>query len=252
MEAYDRIIKIVAPKQSALQQAEQELRVTMSGLEEKRGKLKAVVDRLDALNATLDRLYHEKETLLQRVDGCEKQLERAQRLLTGLGGEKIRWTRVVQELDQEIVNSTGDVLLSAGMVAYFSPLSQQLRNDCMQRWIKCLNSHDIPCTVPFNLSSVLGTPSEIQQWQLSGLPADDFSTNNALILHNSRRWPLLIDPQGQANYWIRSMAASKGQGLQVTIFFVHSNLLFVGALGVFAITLWSNVIFLLFVTRSGN
>jgi len=35
------------------------------------------------------------------------------------------------------------------------------------------------------------------------LPNDKFSIENAIILENSTRWPLMIDPQIQANAWIR-------------------------------------------------
>jgi dynein heavy chain, axonemal len=38
------------------------------------------------------------------------------------------------------------------------------------------------------------------------LPNDKFSIENAIILKNSSRWPLMIDPQVQANQWIREMA----------------------------------------------
>ena len=29
---------------------------------------------------------------------------------------------------------------------------------------------------------------------MDGLPTDNFSLENAIILFNSRRWPLIIDP----------------------------------------------------------
>ena len=35
--------------------------------------------------------------------------------------------------------------------------------------------------------------------------ADAYSTDNAIILRSSRRWPLMIDPQGQANKWVKNM-----------------------------------------------
>ncbi len=40
---------------------------------------------------------------------------------------------------------------------------------------------------------------------LFGLPIDSYSTENALIALNSIRWPLMIDPQNQANQWIKMM-----------------------------------------------
>ena len=35
----------------------------------------------------------------------------------------------------------------------------------------------------------------------TGLPVDAFSIDNGIIVNNTRRWPLMIDPQGQANKW---------------------------------------------------
>jgi dynein heavy chain len=40
---------------------------------------------------------------------------------------------------------------------------------------------------------------------LQGLPTDSFSVDNGIAVFNSRRWPLMIDPEGQANVWIRNM-----------------------------------------------
>lgn len=36
------------------------------------------------------------------------------------------------------------------------------------------------------------------------MPVDKFSMDNAVIMSNSSRWPLFIDPQLQANKWLKS------------------------------------------------
>jgi dynein heavy chain len=50
----------------------------------------------------------------------------------------------------------------------------------------------------------------VRAWNLAGLPKDQCSTDNALIVSNSRRWPLMIDPQGQANKWVKNMEKESG------------------------------------------
>ena len=50
-----------------------------------------------------------------------------------------------------------------------------------------------------------GDPVEIRQWQIAGLPKDRFSVDNGVIVANARRWPLMIDPQGQAAKWVKNL-----------------------------------------------
>lgn len=44
---------------------------------------------------------------------------------------------------------------------------------------------------------MLADPYEIRMWNSCGLPRDDVSTENAILVTQAGRWPLLIDPQEQ-------------------------------------------------------
>ena len=58
----------------------------------------------------------------------------------------------------------------------------------------------------FSLQNVLSDALTIGIWtDQQQLPNDDFSIDNAIIMKNSSRWPLMIDPQIQANNWIKIM-----------------------------------------------
>jgi hypothetical protein len=70
---------------------------------------------------------------------------------------------------------------------------------CVGEWHKQCESKSIPCSGVFSLSATLGEPVKIRAWQIAGLPIDNFSIDNGIIVSNSRRWPLMIDPQGRSN-----------------------------------------------------
>ena len=62
----------------------------------------------------------------------------------------------------------------------------------------------------FTLENNLSDPVTVRTWQLKGLPADESSTENGLFATMGRRWPLMVDPQGQANRWVRNLCAEIG------------------------------------------
>ena len=68
-----------------------------------------------------------------------------------------------------------------------------------------------PMAISFDLVGTMGDPVLIRQWQQWGLPIDDYSAENALLATVGKRWPLAIDPQAQANKWIRSMEHASRQ-----------------------------------------
>jgi len=205
MESYDRVAKVVAPKKAKLAEAETELAEAMATLTEKRSGLKVIVDELDGLLAQLEECKRKSKELQDQADLCQLKLVRAEELITGLGGEKTRWTQVADDLEVKKVNLTGDVLVSSGYVAYLGAFMRSYREDVCGAWVTTLAEKDIPRSDKFALDLVLGDPVKIREWVIAGLPADSFSVDNGIVVSQARRWPLCIDPQGQANKYFRAM-----------------------------------------------
>ncbi|KAM6924384.1 dynein axonemal heavy chain 12 [Xenentodon cancila] len=205
MEGYDKVAKDVAPKKANLAKAQESLAATMALLDEKRTELKAVEDRLAALQKTFEEKTREKAQLEFQVDLCARKLERAEKLIGGLGGEKTRWSKAADDLQNTYDNLTGDVLISAGVIAYLGAFTAGFRQNCTKSWTKLCQSRNIPSSDNFSLSKTLGDPIKIRAWNIAGLPSDSFSVENGVIVTNSRRWPLMIDPQGQANKWVKNL-----------------------------------------------
>ncbi|XP_041955531.1 dynein heavy chain 12, axonemal isoform X1 [Alosa sapidissima] len=204
MEVYDRVAKVVAPKKAGLVEAQQSLATTMALLNQKRAELKEVEDRLASLQRTFEEKTEEKARLEHQVDLCARKLVRAEKLIGGLGGEKTRWSKAADDLQNIYDNLTGDVLISAGVIAYLGAFTAGFRQDCTRGWTRLCKSQDIPSSDDFCLSKTLGDPIKIRAWNIAGLPTDSFSIDNGVIVSNSRRWPLMIDPQGQANKWVKN------------------------------------------------
>ncbi|EPZ35039.1 Dynein heavy chain, coiled coil stalk domain-containing protein, partial [Rozella allomycis CSF55] len=213
MECYDRVAKVVAPKKEALAIAEKELAETMQKLTEKRLQLKSVEERMTKLELKFEEMTKKKESLELQVDNCSKQLVRAEKLINSLGDEKERWTRVAEELDIVYETLLGDVLIASGSVAYLGAFTKSFRDECLNDWIKICKEKKIPSSSAIKIANTLGEPVNIRKWIINGLPNDSFSIDNAVISSNTARWPLMIDPQGQANRWIKNM--EKSRGLQV-------------------------------------
>jgi len=53
------------------------------------------------------------------------------------------------------------------------------------------------------MKKLLEDPVTTKMWNAASLPNDDLSIENGIIMFGSRRWPLMIDPQNQANKFIK-------------------------------------------------
>jgi dynein heavy chain, axonemal len=205
MEKFYHVNLEVIPKQKAQQAAEEEYNRYMKNLEIKEAELKVVQDKVAALQADLDQTLARKDKLEHDVDECKRRLIRAQQLIESLGGEKVAWKEYAIRLGQDYIALTGDVLVSSGMIAYSGPFTAAYRAQITLEWSSECVSKKIPSSSEFSLQSCLGDPVKIRLWNIDGLPRDSFSIENGIIISKARRWPLLIDPESQANKWIRKM-----------------------------------------------
>lgn len=94
---------------------------------------------MQALNDEFETMTKKKKELEDNIDLCSKKLDRAEKLIGGLGGEKDRWTQAAKSLGEKYTNITGDVLLSSGVVAYLGAFTVDFRN---------VSAHDLELLVP--------------------------------------------------------------------------------------------------------
>jgi len=129
----------------------------------------------------------------------------------------------------------GDVLLATGFLSYCGPYNQEFRSTLVQKWMNILTTQKVPFTAKLNIINMLVDNSMVQiffkgfqifvvynfyfifkvsEWTLQGLPNDELSVQNALIVTKSSSYPLLVDPQNQGKMWIKNKESSNE--LQIT------------------------------------
>ncbi|KAJ6640492.1 hypothetical protein lerEdw1_013683, partial [Lerista edwardsae] len=121
--------------------------------------------------------------------------------------EKVRWTQSVKSFEAQEITVCGDVLLTAAFVSYVGSFTKLYRQELVERmWLPFLKSQkvSIPISEDLDLVAMLTDDAMIAAWNNEGLPGDRMSTENAAILTNCERWPLLIDPQLQGIKWIKN------------------------------------------------
>mmetsp|Transcript_6703 Transcript_6703/g.27190 ORF Transcript_6703/g.27190 Transcript_6703/m.27190 type:complete len:4341 (+) Transcript_6703:132-13154(+) len=213
MHTYYNVSLAIEPKRAALAEAQASLEVTMGELAEAKATLAGVEANLAELNDKFEAGKKKQDELKAEVARCQAQLDRAGKLIGGLGGERTRWEKTVESLGEKLVNVVGDVVVSSGVVAYNGPFTPSFRAELLQEWSAKMIELKLPHTPGADIQTTLADPVQIRAWTIAGLPSDSVSVENGIIVAKARRWPLMIDPQGQANKWVKNM--EKASNLQV-------------------------------------
>ena len=214
VDMFSRVAKEVEPKKLKLAALNAELDAANAVLKTKTDALQAVLDKVAGLQRTADATEAEAQRLAEEAQLTKDRLVRAGLLTSGLADEGVRWKATVERYDGQIMNLTGDVLLSAACISYYGAFTGVYRAEMITWWLETCRAKKIPSSADYSLQQTLGDAVQVRDWQINGLPTDTVSTDNAILVTRGKRWPLMIDPQEQAKKWIKNMEAR--QKLAVT------------------------------------
>ena len=205
VEEYHKALKIVRPKIAKKEAA-------MALFKQLEDQLKAMEDefailaaKLQELQASLKKNTDEMEAYKADLEQLQAKIERGEKLVTGLADEKTRWEASLVTLDQQFYNLVGDAALSAAFMSLCGPFPADYREDLTLLWLKKVRELDLPHDPQYEFCDFLGSQAAIKRWRMDGLPIDQFSTENGVCITKGERWALNIDPQTQANSWIKKM-----------------------------------------------
>ncbi|KAJ1345264.1 hypothetical protein BSLG_000778 [Batrachochytrium salamandrivorans] len=180
METYGTIFRHVAPKKEKLRVAQETLEKKQKTLREAKSKLQEIQEKLIELKAQYDEKVSLKEKLRQESEQTELKLSRAEKLVSGLSGERSRWEKSICKYEEALRCLPGDCLLASAFFSYAGPFTSIYRQSLAKGiWLTQIRALEIPFSPEFSFDGFLGKAIVIRDWNSQGLPGDAFSTENA-------------------------------------------------------------------------
>ncbi|CAK8687664.1 unnamed protein product [Clavelina lepadiformis] len=196
------------------------LRNELKTLEERaksnQGEADEVEMRIKNLELSIARYTEEYALLISEAQGIKQELlaveakvTRSTSLLQSLGQEQDRWYHTSESFKSQVLTMPGDCLLSAAFIAYAGFFDQAMRQSLFLTWKSHLQQAGIEFRPDLARIEYLSAVDERLLWQQNSLPVDDLCTENAIMLKRFNRYPLIIDPSGQATEYVLKQYGSR-------------------------------------------
>ena len=193
---YSIVIEKIGPLRESLAQATQNLTDARNRIQKLKDDVIQVDNKVKALREDFGVKTGEAEVLRVNLEKSKEVIASAQLLLGKLEGEGKRWENQIKEINENLNSLPKNSLVSSAFVTYLGEHPEDIRHQMVKKWAE---NNDIKS---FNLRKIISTDKEQLLWRAEGLPYDELSVDNAIIIKMSDTYPLIIDPSSQALAWL--------------------------------------------------
>ncbi|KAG6966238.1 hypothetical protein JG687_00004962 [Phytophthora cactorum] len=210
---YSMVLNKIEPLETDLAEAKRSLEASQQRLLQCESELKKIDITVDQMKVQFGEKTKEAEILRVNLEQAQSTLNKAQGLLGKLGGEKHRWSEQVKELEHRLTDLPVRMLLASAFTTFLGKCSEDARKRVVKEWerdiLESINPTGSASSLHFDYRKLLSTESELLTWKSMGLPSDNLSMENALIVSNSsgERCPFIIDPASASTTWLQAELA---------------------------------------------
>ena len=199
---YADMVRQIEPLRNELKSLEAEASVNKKKADENEKILESLKSNIQSYEEEYGSLKYEAKMIEESLKSVESKVNRSMALLSSLSSERTRWDLASHEFKSQMDNIAGDVLLSSSFLAYAGFFDQQSRTTLFDLWRAHLRQSQIKFRPDLALTEYLSSPDERLKWQANALPSDDLCSENAIMMKRFNRYPLIIDPSGQATKFL--------------------------------------------------
>ncbi|KAJ3189734.1 Cytoplasmic dynein 2 heavy chain 1 [Gaertneriomyces sp. JEL0708] len=202
---YAAILDRIAPLEADLVSLTTSLEASRRRLDDLQQALSEVDTKVVSLKDDFAAKTRDAEVLRLGLQKAQATMQSAQSLLGKLAGEGHRWQAQMKGTSDALAALPMDTLLGSAFVNYLGSAPEDARTVFSTEWSKMVGITE------FSFRRLMASESEQLVWKSQGLPPDYLSVENAVIILNSTRCPLIIDPTGQAGRWLQTNLTANGK-----------------------------------------
>ncbi|KAG7479772.1 hypothetical protein JOB18_034928 [Solea senegalensis] len=195
---YSHVLERIEPLEREQAGLHENLRKTENRKNKLEDQLNSVGAKVSDLKDKFQCHTAEAAKLEAEVTKAQDTISAAQQLISQLDGEHTRWNTQMSEIKNELDTLPVRTMLAAAFITYLSAAPEDRRKHSLETWMAQSGLQK------FDLRSFLCSESEQLIWKSEGLPSDDLSMENALVILQSVACPFLIDPSSRATEWLRT------------------------------------------------
>eukprot|EP00522_Entomoneis_paludosa_P000277 CAMPEP_0172474334 /NCGR_PEP_ID=MMETSP1065-20121228/69303_1 /TAXON_ID=265537 /ORGANISM="Amphiprora paludosa, Strain CCMP125" /LENGTH=4205 /DNA_ID=CAMNT_0013232513 /DNA_START=82 /DNA_END=12699 /DNA_ORIENTATION=- len=195
---YSTIFNNIQPLREEVSRLETEAKVVREEKEQLEEEVNGLEASITQYKNDYASLIRDVEALKSEMTAVTTKIERAESLLTSLGQESVRWAKTSETFETIMKSLVGDGLLMSAFLTYAGFFDFKTRLTMLSEWKIALQDLGLEYRDDLGIVETLSTGANRLTWQSEGLPADQLSTENGVILDHAIRFPLVIDPSGQA------------------------------------------------------
>nr|XP_023648221.1 cytoplasmic dynein 2 heavy chain 1 isoform X1 [Paramormyrops kingsleyae]XP_023648222.1 cytoplasmic dynein 2 heavy chain 1 isoform X1 [Paramormyrops kingsleyae] len=202
---YSRVLERIQPLEKEQAGLLENLRKTEGRKNKLEDQLSSVGKKVNELKGRFQGRTAEAAKLETEVSQAQETIGAAEKLVYQLDSENTRWNAQVAEITDELGSLPRRAQLAAAFITYLPAAPEDFRKASLDEWIEASGLQR------FDLRHFLCSESEQLIWKSEGLPSDDLSMENALVILQindlklrSCACPFLVDPSSRATGWLQA------------------------------------------------